>query len=150
MTFFCRMNGMKPGCSRHCSLSWPSGVSCCSATTISSWYTDSIVPVCVPWLKNWQQAAGSTCSQLAAWNGCYRTTSVIALPEVGTPKGEPAIALSDPSLPMASAATSLVVASVTYKAVESAETASAEGPRPPVAKGEPVAWPSAPELASIT
>src|SRR5262249_61356141 len=57
--------------------------------------------------------------------------------------------LSEPSAWMASAAMSCVPCSVTYTAVVVLSTATADGPEPPVAKGEPFTAPRAPVLGSI-
>src|SRR5215831_16670966 len=61
---------------------------------------------------------------------------VIHWAETATLNGEPGTAVSEPLLPIEKAAMSLVIASVTY--TKAAEAVTKLGPRPVVAKGEPL------------
>jgi hypothetical protein len=73
----------------------------------------------------------------------------MAVADVATPKGDPFTNCSAPFDAILKAAISWLVCSVTYTKEVSASTATAEGPTPPVGKGDPFTAPSAPELESI-
>src|ERR1700716_3281072 len=79
----------------------------------------------------------------------YRETTLIVDADVATPKGDPTTDLSAPLEPMPKAAMSWLIWSVTYTTEVSVSTATAEGPTPPVGKGDPVTAPSAPEVESM-
>src|SRR4029077_5323119 len=100
---------MKPGCCLHLSFTWSCGVSSASEKTCSSWYTDSIVPVCVTQFENRYQAPGvhrDNCtrgatrarapSQPGAGRQLQRRTMVIPNPAVARGKGEPFTGASEP------------------------------------------------------
>ena len=90
-------------------------------------------------------AAGAAPILTAVSQLYWVTTRLIDEAAVATLKGEPLIGEIAPLEAIANAAMSWLPWSVTYTAVVVAFTATAEGPMPPVANGDPFTWPSAPE-----